>query len=98
MEANLKVIELNSLDRFRKDLLSVQSPEHVEGLLSWYLESFGGLNFKFGYDRPLIRARICKSPNGFEHVKELHSPPPELTGIGRMNDKGKPMFYAAHHL
>ncbi|MEN3156769.1 RES family NAD+ phosphorylase [Alkalimonas sp. NCh-2] len=98
MKAHIKVIELNILDRFRKDLSSADSPEAIEKLLSWYIESFGGLNFKFGYDRPIIRARLCPSIEGFSHVSELHSPPPEVTSIGRMNEKGSPMFYASYHI
>jgi hypothetical protein len=98
MKANIKVIELTSLDRFRKDLFSADSSEAIEKLLNWYIESFGGLNFKFGYDRPIIRARLCSSIEGFSHVSELHSPPPEVASIGRMNEKGSPMFYASYHI
>jgi hypothetical protein len=98
MEVDLKVIELNSLDRFRTDLFGDNSPEAVEKHLNWYTKFFGGLNVKFGYDRPIIRARLCSSTDGFNHVSELFSPPPEITGIGRMNEKGYPMFYASFHI
>ena len=98
MRANLKVIELNSLDRFRKDLFGADSSDEIEKLLNWYVKFFEGLNFKFGYDRPIIRARICSSTHGFSHISELHSPPPEVTSIGRMNEKGNPMFYASYHI
>ena len=40
MDNKLKVIEINSLDRFRNDLLSTVEPEKVEKLLKWYLESY----------------------------------------------------------
>lgn len=98
MKENLKVIELTSLDRFRNDLFEDNSPEAVEKHLNWYLKSFGGLNFKFSYDRPIIRARLCTTPGGFCHVSEMHSPPPQVAAIGRMNEKGKPMFYASFHV
>ncbi|EFO3694150.1 RES domain-containing protein [Escherichia coli] len=98
MGENVKVIELNSLDQFRKDLLANSTPKSVEAHLKWYLESFGGINFKFGYDRPIVRARICANSNGYGNIRELLSPPPELTKIGRFNDEGKPMFYAAYHI
>lgn len=54
MNNKLKVIELNSLDLFRKELLTTIKPEKVERLLRWYLQSYGGVNFKFGYDRPIL--------------------------------------------
>ncbi|WP_075172918.1 RES domain-containing protein [Neptunomonas phycophila] len=98
MKSKLKVIELSILDRFRKDLFRDNSPETVEKQLNWYLKSFEGLNFKFAYDRPIIRARLCSSPDGFNHISELQSPPPEVTDIGRMNEKGNPMFYASYHI
>lgn len=98
MGANLKVIELNSLDIFRKDLFQAGSPEEIEKLLSWYVQSFDGINFKFGYERPIIRARLCPTSDGFSYINELYSPPPEITDIGRMNEKGKPMFYASFHI
>lgn len=98
MKVNLKVIELNSLDRFRNDLFEANSKEKIEKLLSWYLKSFDGLNFKFGYDRPIIRARLCSDKNGFGYISDLYSPPPEVTNIGRMNEKGDPMFYASYHI
>ncbi|MDZ4298989.1 MAG: RES family NAD+ phosphorylase [Moraxellaceae bacterium] len=98
MKANLKVIELNSLDRFRKDLFGADSFDEIEKLLSWYIRFFDGLNFEFGYDRPIIRARLCPSTDGFSHIGELHSPPPKVTSIGRMNEKGNPMFYASYHI
>ncbi|EEK6800201.1 RES family NAD+ phosphorylase [Salmonella enterica subsp. enterica serovar Ruiru] len=98
MEKNVKVIELSSLDHFRKDLLADSTPKSVEAHLSWYLKSFGGLNFSFGYDRPIIRARICSNADGYGSIGQLLSPPPELTTIGRMNDKGNPMLYASYHI
>ncbi len=60
MNNKLKVIELNSLDLFRKELLTTIKPEKVERLLRWYLQSYGGINFKFGYDRPIFRARSAQ--------------------------------------
>lgn len=73
MGENVKVIELNSLDQFRKDLLANSTPKSVEAHLKWYLESFGGINFKFGYDRPIVRARICANSNGYGNIRELLS-------------------------
>lgn len=98
MTEKLKVIELNILDRFRQDLLSDDSAESVERHLRWYIKYFEGLNVRFGYDRPIIRARLCNNSDGFNKISELFSPPPEVTNIGRMNDKAKPMFYAAYHI
>ncbi|MDF3123657.1 RES family NAD+ phosphorylase [Rheinheimera sp. 1928-s] len=98
MEEPLKLIELNYLDRFRQHLMADDSPESVERHLRWYLEFFGGLNIRFGYDRPIVRARICADSSGFSHISELFCPPPEITNVGRMNDKGNPMFYAAYHI
>ncbi|EER3651979.1 RES family NAD+ phosphorylase [Escherichia coli] len=98
MEKNVKVIELSSLDHFRNDLLANSTPKSVEAHLSWYLKSFGGLNFSFGYDRPIIRARRCSNADGYGNISQLLSPPPELTTIGRMNDEGKPMLYASYHI
>ncbi len=98
MKENLKVIELSSLDRFRNDLLGDGWPKVIEKLLIWYLNYFGGLNFRLGYDRPLVRARLCTNLDRFSHISDLYSPPPEKTGIGRMNEKGNPMFYASYHI
>lgn len=98
MTDHVKVIELNSLNRFRNDLFDATTEDTIEKLIEWYLESFGGVNFKFGYNQPIIRARICPTGNGFNHSSDLHSPPPEITNIGRMNEKGCPMFYGAYHI
>lgn len=94
----LNVIELNSLDRFRDDLLSDVEPLSIEEKLHWYLQFFGGINFKFGYNYPIIRARLCTSPKGFNNVSDMYHPPSGKTNIGRMNEKGEPMFYAAYHI
>lgn len=98
MNKSLIVIELNKLDAFRNDLLSDSNPTSVEDKLRWYLKHFSGLNIVFGYDRPIIRGRICSSIDGYKNINDLCAPPPEKTNIGRMNEKGMPMFYAAYHI
>ncbi|WP_342040709.1 RES family NAD+ phosphorylase [Aeromonas caviae] len=98
MNKKINVIELNSLDLFRNDLLADINPYTVEQKIKWYLNYFGGLNFQFGYDRPIIRARICSSGNGYNNINELYAPPPKITKVGRMNDAGKPMLYAAYNI
>ncbi|HCR2165433.1 TPA: RES family NAD+ phosphorylase [Enterobacter cloacae subsp. dissolvens] len=98
MDNKLKVIELNSLDLFRKELLATIEPEKVEGLLRWYLQSYGGINFKFGYDRPIFRARKCQNECGFNNISEIYPPPPEKCKIGRMNEDGQDIFYGAYSI
>lgn len=95
MENKLKVIEINSLDRFRNALLSTIEPEEVEKLLSWYLESFGGINFKFGYDRQIFRARKCLTEHGYNNISEIYPPPKDKCKTGRMNEEGQAIFYGA---
>lgn len=98
MNNKLKVIELNSLDLFRKELLTTIKPEKVEKLLRWYLQSYGGVNFKFGYDRPIFRARKCPNECGYNNISEIYPPPPEKCKIGRMNDDGQAIFYGAYSI
>lgn len=98
MNKKVKVVELKSLDRFRNDVLSTQKPEKIEELLSWYLGVYGGINFTFGYDRPIFRARKCYDRNGFSNISEIYPPPPEKCQIGRMNEKGKAIFYGSYSL
>lgn len=98
MDNKLKVIELNSLDLFRKELLTTTEPEKVEGLLRWYLQSYGGVNFKFGYDRPIFRARKCSNECGYNNISEIYPPPPEKCKIGRMNEDGQDIFYGAYSI
>lgn len=98
LENKLKVIELNSLDRFRTDLLKITDPKRVEELLRWYLRTYGGINFKFGYDRPIFRARKCFTENGYDNISEIYPPPPEKCKIGRMNEEGKAIFYGAYSI
>lgn len=95
MDNKLKVIEINSLDRFRNDLLSTVEPEKVEKLLKWYLESYGGINFKFGYERPIFRARKCESEHGYNNISEIYPPPSNKCTTGRMNEEGQAIFYGA---
>ena len=95
MDNKIKVIELNSLDRFRKDLLGTVEPEKVEGMLKWYLKSFGGINIKFGYDRPIFRARKCESEHGYSNISEIYPPPSDKCTVGRMNEAGQAIFYGA---
>ncbi len=95
MDNKLKVIEINSLDRFRNDLLSTVEPERVEKLLKWYLESYGGINFKFGYERPIFRARKCESEHGYNNISEIYPPPSSKCTTGRMNEEGQAIFYGA---
>ncbi|WP_313389957.1 RES family NAD+ phosphorylase [Leclercia sp.] len=95
MENKIKVIELNSLDQFRNDLLQTTQPEKVEQLLKWYLSTYGGVNFKFGYDRPIFRARKCSTEQGFNNICELYPPPLEKCKTGRMNEEGQAIFYGA---
>ena len=95
MDNQLKVIELDSLDRFRKDLLGTVEPEKVEDLLKWYLRSYGGVNFNFGYDRPIFRARKCQNEDGYSNISEIYPPPSEFCKIGRMNEEGRSIFYGA---
>lgn len=95
MKEKLKLIELNSLDRFRNDLLNTIEPEKVEGFLKWYLSSYGGINFKFGYDRPIFRARKCLTEHGYNNISEIYPPPSRKCRTGRMNDEGQAIFYGA---
>lgn len=95
MNKKLKLIELSSLDRFRNDLLNTIEPEKVQELLRWYLESYGGINFKFGYDRPIFRARKCFTENGYNNIKDIYPPPSEKCRTGRMNEEGHAIFYGA---
>lgn len=98
MDNKLKVIELKSLDRFRSDLLNTIEPKKVEELLRWYLRSYGGINFRFGYDRPIFRARKCFTEHGYNNISEIYPPPPEVCKIGRMNEEGKAIFYGAYSI
>ena len=95
MDNKIKVIELNSLDRFRNDLLNTLQPEKVEALLKWYLNSYGGVNFKFGYDRPIFRARKCPTDHGYTNISDVYPPPLDKCKIGRMNEEGQSIFYGA---
>lgn len=95
MDKKLNVIRLDSLDRFRDDLLSTIELEKVEELLKWYLKSYGGVNFNFGYDRPIFRARKCQTEDGYSNISEIYPPPSEKCTVGRMNEAGKSIFYGA---
>lgn len=95
MDKKIKVIELNSLDRFRNDLLNTIQPEKVEELLTWYLNYYEGVNFKFGYDRPIFRARKCLTKHGYNNISEIYPPPSEKCKVGRMNEEGQAIFYGA---
>ncbi|BCG08755.1 RES family NAD+ phosphorylase [Buttiauxella agrestis] len=95
MDKKVKVIELTSLDRFRNDLLNVLEPEKVEELLKWYLNSYGGINFKFGYNSPIFRARKCLTEHGYNNISEIYPPPSEKCTVGRMNEEGQAIFYGA---
>lgn len=98
MDNKIKVIELNSLDRFRNELLNTIKPTQVEALLRWYLNSYGGVNFKFGYNRPIFRARKCHVDSGFENISEIYPPPSNKCKVGRMNEEGKAVFYGAYSI
>lgn len=95
MNTKLKLIELNSLDHFRNDFLNTIEPEKVHKLLRWYLESYGGINFKFGYDRPIFRARKCITEHGYNNISEIYPPPLGKCKTGRMNEEGQAIFYGA---
>lgn len=98
MENKLKVIEIKSLNRFRNDLLSTEEPQKVEELMKWYLRSYGGINFQFGYSRPIFRARKCATKHGYDNISEIYPPPPQKCKIGRMNEEGKAIFYGAYSI
>ncbi|POZ19704.1 hypothetical protein C3Z09_02665 [Lelliottia aquatilis] len=98
MDNKLKVIALNSLDLFRNELLATKEPEKVEGLIRWYLQSYGGINFQFGYDRPIFRARKCLSEYGYDNIREIYPPPLEKCKIGRMNEDKQAIFYGAYSI
>ncbi len=95
MNKKLKLIELNSLDQFRNDLLNTIEPGKVQELLSWFLESYGGINFKFGYSRPIFRARKCLTEHGYDNIREIYPPPSDKCKTGRMNEEGQAVFYGA---
>ncbi|MDL5412323.1 RES family NAD+ phosphorylase [Citrobacter amalonaticus] len=96
MDNKIKVVELNSLNLFRNNLLGTIEPETVEKLLRWFLGIYSGINFKFGYDRPIFRARKCLNENGFKNISEIYPPPADKCKTGRMNDEGKSIFYGAY--
>lgn len=98
MGDKIKVIELNKLDLFRNNLLNTMEPKKVEELLRWFLGIYGGVNFKFGYDRPIFRARKCHNENGFANISEIYPPPSDKCKVGRMNEEGKSIFYGAYSI
>ena len=66
-------------------LLEVQ--KHAEGTRMTGLLKQPGLE--------LYRARAWNKSEDPIHMTDLSYPPPELTRLGRANQKGKPVFYAA---
>lgn len=53
------------------------------------------INFEFGSSGPLWRARKCTSAIGYDNLRDLSHPPPELTRTGRLNNASSPLLYAS---
>lgn len=53
------------------------------------------LNYRFSRGSIFWRGRPATSETGFAFSKEIGPPPPSITAAGRLNDRGKPVLYAA---
>ncbi|MDD2468328.1 MAG: RES family NAD+ phosphorylase [Desulfobulbus sp.] len=53
------------------------------------------LNFDFGYNWPLWRARKCSSFRGYNNLRDLSHPPAEKTRLNRLNNDFCPLLYTS---
>ena len=92
----IRVIEINYLQDFSRSVLNENNPAIIEEKLNWFLEHYEVINY-YLETQVIWRVRRCKSPEGYRNVNELSYPPKSLTPVGRLNEKGSPIFYASFH-
>lgn len=91
----LKLIGMKYLENFRKELFLCSDPFEVEARLEWFLDYYEPINISTTYTQHYWRARKSETGKGYNSVSEVMAPPVDLTKVGRMNEKGKPTFYAS---
>lgn len=95
MSPKIKVIEIDWLRDCCWKTLAMSDAMLIDAQLSWLLKDYSLINYNLGYDFPIWRGRKCDSPSGFQNIRELSYPPPELTKANRLNNPGTPVLYAA---
>lgn len=89
----MRLIDIELLQNQSRDVLAAHSPEDCYKKMESLIANYKVMNFEFGYEWPLWRARITKSEKGYANAKDLHYPPRRLVVPGRLNDDNNPLLY-----
>ena len=95
LKPKIIVTEINALQKICNRILSSQDKNFIQSQLKLLVNDYTLINYKLGHGRHIWRGRKCDS-SGYSHLHKLHCPPANLTNAGRMNDPGKPLFYASY--
>lgn len=96
-DIRMKTIPLDKCSEIHDELASIVNTKEIDKRIGELLAGFPIFSFGFGRGRIFWRARRAEGRE-FGQLKELWHRPPETTGMGRLNDPGKPCLYLSSHI
>lgn len=95
MKKRILLPPINWLQDRANEIMLESDERAVEEGLRAILRYYEPLNYTLGYGAPLWRGRKCDTDKGFRSLSEVHYPPAESAGSGRVNDDGSPLLYVS---
>lgn len=88
-----EILHIDHMHKISKSIKFSKSEEFIEANLRFLLRFYDLINFELKYERAYLRARKSENGKPFPSTADIYYPPPNITGVGRLNEKGKPSLY-----
>ena len=95
MKTTLSLPDIEILQNKTRSIRADSDPSSIRRKLVELFGFYEIINFSFGFEWPIWRARKCECGEGYVNLRDLSYPPPEQTSAGRLNNPGQPVLYAS---